>query len=135
MSFAVSVFDEIEIFEDAMSSGEEAAEITLSANDSILRYLLPEAVEVFHRTHPLGRLRLLARPVEGDDPARPSQRVRSRRDPRVDAAEGATLRSRRYPPRMPAHAEGPSARATGQNRHTLTTKRGDGDALPTRGRG
>ena len=39
MTFAVSVFDEIEVFEDAMSSGEEAAEITLSANDSILRYL------------------------------------------------------------------------------------------------
>jgi DNA-binding transcriptional LysR family regulator len=64
MSLAISLFDEIEVFQEAITTSDEAAEITLCAHDSILRYLLPDVVEAFYRAHPLGRLRLLARPVE-----------------------------------------------------------------------
>ena len=64
MSFAVSIFDEIDEFEHAVTRTEETAEITLSSHDEVLGYLLPEVVEKFSRTHPLARLRLLTRTVE-----------------------------------------------------------------------
>ena len=61
---AVSVFGEIEALESAVKGAEDAAEITLSSHDSVLRYLLPDRIEAFSRAHPLARLRLVARPVE-----------------------------------------------------------------------
>lgn len=60
---AVSLFDDIEALEQAVGGAQETAEILLSSQDSVLRYLLPEKVAAFHRTHPLARLRLIARPV------------------------------------------------------------------------
>lgn len=64
VSLAVSIFDEIEEFEHAVTRSEESGEIVFSSHDSVLAYLLPEVVEKFSRAHPLARLRLLARPVE-----------------------------------------------------------------------
>jgi DNA-binding transcriptional LysR family regulator len=64
VSLALSMFDEIEEFEHAVSRGEETGEIVLSSHDAIMGYLLPEVVEKFSQLHPLARLRLLARPVE-----------------------------------------------------------------------
>ena len=64
VSLAVSMFDEIEEFEHAVTRGEEMGEIVLSSHDAVLGYLLPEVVEKFSRAHPLARLRLLARPVQ-----------------------------------------------------------------------
>jgi DNA-binding transcriptional LysR family regulator len=61
---AVSVFGEIDALERAVGGAQETAEIALASHDSVLRYLLPEKVEAFCRSHPLARLRLLARPVE-----------------------------------------------------------------------
>ena len=46
-----------------MGGAQETAEIVLASHDSVLRHLLPERVEAFHRAHPLARLRLVARPV------------------------------------------------------------------------
>jgi molybdate transport repressor ModE-like protein len=60
---AVSLFSDIEVLEQAVGGAQEAAEIVLSSQDSVLRYLLPDKVETFHRAHPLARLRLIARPV------------------------------------------------------------------------
>ena len=64
VSLAISMFDEIEEFEHAVTRGEETGEIVLSSHDEVLGYLLPEFVEKFSVAHPLARLRLLARPVE-----------------------------------------------------------------------
>ncbi len=64
VSFAVSIFDEIEEFEHAVTRGEEMAEIVLCSHDEVLVYLLPEIVEKFSRAHPQARLRLLTRTVE-----------------------------------------------------------------------
>lgn len=63
-TFAMSVFDEINTFEQALKEGESAGEICLSAHDSVLRYLLPDKVKIFCQEFPLVRLRLLSRPVE-----------------------------------------------------------------------
>jgi len=63
-TFAMSVFDEIDTFEQTLKEGVSAGEICLSAHDSILRYLLPDRVRIFRRDNPLVRLRLLSRPVE-----------------------------------------------------------------------
>jgi DNA-binding transcriptional LysR family regulator len=63
VSLAVSMFDEIEEFEHAVTSGEETGEIVLASHDEVLGYLLPEIVEKFSLAHPLARLRLLARPI------------------------------------------------------------------------
>ena len=60
---AVSVFSEIDALEQAVGGAQETAEIVLASHDSVLRHLLPERVEAFHRAHPLARLRLIARPV------------------------------------------------------------------------
>jgi DNA-binding transcriptional LysR family regulator len=60
---AVSQFSEIETLERAVGGAQETAEIVLASHDSVLRHLLPEKVEAFHRAHPLARLRLIARPV------------------------------------------------------------------------
>ena len=60
---AVSVFSEIDALEQAVGGAQETAEIVLASHDSVLRHLLPERVEAFHRAHPLARLRLVARPV------------------------------------------------------------------------
>src|SRR5215472_16624595 len=60
---AVSVFSEIDAFEQALGGAQETAQIVLASHDSVLRHLLPEKVEAFHRAHPLARLRLIARPV------------------------------------------------------------------------
>lgn len=64
MDLAVSVFDEMQQFEHALTSGAETAQITLAAPDSVLRYFLPDRVEAFYRAHPLAQVRLLARSVE-----------------------------------------------------------------------
>lgn len=64
LSFAASMFDEIENFEQSLKQSEEAGEIVLSAHDAILGYLLADAVEKFKRAHPLARLRLLTRSIE-----------------------------------------------------------------------
>ncbi|HKE87351.1 MAG TPA: LysR family transcriptional regulator [Vicinamibacterales bacterium] len=61
---AISVFGEIDSLEEVVKQAEETAQIVLASHDSVLRYLLPDAVENFCRTHPLARLRLIARPVE-----------------------------------------------------------------------
>lgn len=60
---AVSLFTEIDAFEQALSGAQETAELVLASHDSVLRHLLPERVEAFHRAHPLARLKLIARPV------------------------------------------------------------------------
>lgn len=60
---AVSLFTEIDAFEQALSGTQETAELVLASHDSVLRHLLPERVEAFHRAHPLARLKLIARPV------------------------------------------------------------------------
>jgi len=60
---AVSLFSEIDALEQAVGGAQETAEIVLASHDSVLRHLLPERVEAFHRAHPLARLRLVARPV------------------------------------------------------------------------
>jgi DNA-binding transcriptional LysR family regulator len=63
VSLAISMFDEIEEFEHVITRGEETGEIVLSSHNEILTHLLLDIVEKFSRTHPLARLRLLARPV------------------------------------------------------------------------
>jgi DNA-binding transcriptional LysR family regulator len=60
---AVSLFSEIEALEQAVRGAQETEEIVLASHDSVLRHLLPERVEAFHRSHPLARLRLIARPI------------------------------------------------------------------------
>ena len=60
LSFSASVFDEIEEFEHTLTQSEETGEIVLAAHDSILGYLLPDAVQAFSQAHPLARLKLLA---------------------------------------------------------------------------
>ncbi len=60
---AVSLFSEIDALEQAVDGAQETAEIVLASHDSVLRHLLPERVEAFHRAHPLARLRLIARPI------------------------------------------------------------------------
>ena len=60
---AVSLFSEIEALEQAVHGAQETEEIVLASHDSVLRHLLPEKVETFHRVHPLARLRLIARPI------------------------------------------------------------------------
>jgi DNA-binding transcriptional LysR family regulator len=60
---AVSLFSEIAVLEQAVSGAQETDEIVLASYDSILRHLLPERMEAFHRAHPLARLRLVARPI------------------------------------------------------------------------
>jgi len=64
MALAVSLFDEMEQFERSITNSAETAELALSSHDTVLRYLLPDCVEAFYRSHPLARLRLLARPIE-----------------------------------------------------------------------
>jgi DNA-binding transcriptional LysR family regulator len=76
MDKAISVFAELEAFEQSIASGEENAEITLCTLDAALRYLIPAAVARFSREHPLARLRLLARSVE--DCTRLNRRCRLR---------------------------------------------------------
>jgi DNA-binding transcriptional LysR family regulator len=60
---AVSLFSEIEALEHAVGGAQETDEIVLASHDSVLRHLLPERVQAFHRAHPLARLRLIARPI------------------------------------------------------------------------
>jgi DNA-binding transcriptional LysR family regulator len=60
---AVSLFSELEMLEQAVGNAQETEEIMLASHDSVLRYLLPDKVEAFHRTHPLAQLRLIARPI------------------------------------------------------------------------
>ncbi len=60
---ALSLFGEIKALERAVGGAQETDEIVLASHDSVLRHLLPERVEAFHRAHPLARLRLIARPV------------------------------------------------------------------------
>lgn len=62
-TFSMSIFDEISTFENELTA-EGSGEISLSAHDSILRYLLPDKVKVFRQEYPLVQLRLLYRPVE-----------------------------------------------------------------------
>jgi len=64
VTLAISMFDGIEEFEQAVSRSEETGEIVLSSHDAVLGCLLPEIVEKFSLAHPMARLRLLARPVE-----------------------------------------------------------------------
>src|SRR5215470_12565764 len=61
---SASVFSQIDAFGQAIGDTEETDEIALASHDSVLRYLLPDRVEAFYRTHPLARLRLFARPVD-----------------------------------------------------------------------
>jgi DNA-binding transcriptional LysR family regulator len=63
VQLAVSLFSEIGALEKAVRGAQETDEIVLSSHDSVLRHLLPEKVEAFHRAHPLARLRLIARPI------------------------------------------------------------------------
>jgi DNA-binding transcriptional LysR family regulator len=60
---AVSIFSDIKALEQAVGGAQETEEIVLASHDSVLRHLLPERVEAFHRAHPLARLRLIARPI------------------------------------------------------------------------
>jgi DNA-binding transcriptional LysR family regulator len=63
VQLAVSLFTEIRALEQAVRGAQETEEIVLASHDSVLRHLLPERVEAFHRSHPLARLRLIARPI------------------------------------------------------------------------
>jgi len=64
LSFSISVFDQIEEFRRDLTQSAEIGEVVLSTHDSVLGYLLPDAVQAFSRAHPLARLKLLARPIE-----------------------------------------------------------------------
>lgn len=64
MEKAISIFEELEDFEQILASGEESVNITLCTHDAALRHLIPKAVVRFSQEHPLARLRLLARSVE-----------------------------------------------------------------------
>jgi DNA-binding transcriptional LysR family regulator len=64
MEKAISIFEELEDFEQTLARGEESASITLCTHDAALRYLIPAAVVQHSQEHPLARLRLLARSVE-----------------------------------------------------------------------
>ena len=64
LTFAVSLFDEIEGFQQSLRKSEESGELVVSAHDAILGYLLADAVEKLKRAHPLARLRLLVRSIE-----------------------------------------------------------------------
>lgn len=63
-SLAISIFDKINEFKNTLKQGAEAGEISLSASDSVLRYLLSNKVIEFRQKHPLAKLRLLSRSVE-----------------------------------------------------------------------
>jgi DNA-binding transcriptional LysR family regulator len=63
-AFAISLFDQVEGFEQALAHNPETGEIVLSTHDEVLRHLLPDVIEKFARAHPLARLRLLHRTVK-----------------------------------------------------------------------
>jgi len=64
LSFSISLFDQIEEFRRDLTQSEETGEVVLSTHDSVLGYLLPDAMQAFSRAHPLARLRLLARSID-----------------------------------------------------------------------
>lgn len=64
LSFAASLFEEIEAFQHSLKQSEESGEIVVSAHDAILGYLLADTVEKFKRAHPLARLRLHVRRID-----------------------------------------------------------------------
>jgi LysR family transcriptional regulator, carnitine catabolism transcriptional activator len=63
-TLAVTAFGEIDALERAASGARDTGVVTLASHDSVLRYLLPDAVDAFYRSFPLAQLRLLARPVQ-----------------------------------------------------------------------
>ena len=63
MAMAVKLFDNLDIFEQTILN-EEVGEMTLCTHDSVLHYMLPQVVADLSRTHPMTRLRLLARSID-----------------------------------------------------------------------
>jgi DNA-binding transcriptional LysR family regulator len=61
MEMAMRLFDGLDEFERTISDKGVAATITLTTQDPVLRYLLPDIVQKFSRKYPLAHLRLLAR--------------------------------------------------------------------------
>lgn len=64
MEMAVALFEQIEDFQRELVGDEATTEITLAAQDTILRYLLPGIVQRFTQQRPNVRLRLITRSVE-----------------------------------------------------------------------
>jgi len=62
-TFAISLFEQIEDFEQALRLGEERGEIMLASHDTYLGYLLPPVIQRFKRAHPHAKVKLLARPI------------------------------------------------------------------------
>jgi len=58
---ATRLFDEIEEFERVVADEESTGDVTLGAEDPILRYLLPAIAEEFGRVLPNARMRLVSR--------------------------------------------------------------------------
>jgi len=63
-TFAISLFEQVEDFEQSLKLGEEEGEIVLASHDTFLSYLLPPTIERFKRAHPRARIRLLGRPLQ-----------------------------------------------------------------------
>lgn len=63
MEMAVKLFDNLDTFEQTIAK-EEVDEMTLCTHDSVLHYMLPQVVTDLSRTHPMTRLRLLARSID-----------------------------------------------------------------------
>ncbi|HSG66102.1 MAG TPA: LysR family transcriptional regulator [Gammaproteobacteria bacterium] len=63
-AFAVSLFEQIDDFEQALALGEERGQIVLASHDTYLGYLLPPTIRRFKLAHPHAQLKLLGRPID-----------------------------------------------------------------------
>ncbi len=61
LDMSIVLFDQLQEFEAVVSAQSDVETLTLSANEPVLRYFLPEIVKRFSEKHPLTRLRLLSR--------------------------------------------------------------------------
>ena len=63
-AFAVSLFEQVEDFEESLKQHEEQGELVLASHDSYLTYLLPARIARFKRAHPLAQVKLLGRSID-----------------------------------------------------------------------
>ena len=61
MQMAMELFDELDEFAQTISDAGAVGNVTISAEDAVLRYLLPDVVGRFREEFPLAHLRLLTR--------------------------------------------------------------------------
>ena len=64
LEMANTTFEQLQQFQDTVTSSDESGRITLCTTDSPLRYMLPSALLQFADAHPRTSLRLQARSVE-----------------------------------------------------------------------